>query len=70
VAAREYDYLPQVYKQRAILLKKGQVILHQPDIPSPLVVSFPFPAWATRAEEVLEEITDEDLEVFNNIDMD
>jgi len=72
VAAREYDYLPQIYKQRAILLKKGQVILHQPDIPVPLVVNFPFPAWATRAEEVLEEITDDDkdLEVFKNITLD
>ncbi len=72
VAAREYDYLPQIYKQRAILLKKGQVILHQPDIPVPLVVNFPFPAWATRAEEVLEEITDDDkdLEVFKNLGLD
>ncbi len=62
VAAREYDFLPQIYKQRALLLKKGQVIVHQPDIPVPLVLSFPFPAWATRAEEVLEEPKDEDLE--------
>ncbi len=69
VAAREYDYLPQVYKQRALLLKKGEVILHQPDIPSPLVVSFPFPAWATRAEEVLEEGSD-GLEVFENLGLD
>jgi DNA helicase HerA-like ATPase len=72
VAAREYDYLPQIYKQRAILLKKGQVILHQPDIPVPLVVNFPFPAWATRAEEVFEEINDDDkdLEVFKNLGLD
>ena len=67
VAAREYDFLPQVYKQRSLLLKKGQVILHQPDIPVPLVVSFPFPAWATRAEEVYEGDEEQDLEVFNNI---
>jgi len=66
VSSSEYDYLPKAYKQRAILLKKGQVILHQPDVPLPLIVNFPFPAWATRAEEVLEEIGDEDLEAFND----
>ncbi len=65
VSASEYDYLPQVYKQRAIILKKGQLILHQPDIPVPLVVSFPFPAWATRAEEVYEEISEDEIEKFN-----
>ena len=61
VAAREYDYLPPVYKQRAIILRKGQLILSQPDIPIPLVVGFPFPIWATRAEEVYEEYKEEDL---------
>jgi DNA helicase HerA-like ATPase len=61
IAAREYDYLPQAYRQRALLLKKGQVILHQPDIPIPLVVTFPFPAWATRKEEVLEEISKDEI---------
>ena len=66
VAAREYDFLPQIYKQRALLLKKGQVIVHQPDIPVPLVLSFPFPAWATRAEEVLEEPNGGDFEIFDN----
>ena len=66
VAAREYDFLPQIYKQRALLLKKGQVIVHQPDIPVPLVLSFPFPAWATRAEEVLEEPDGGDFEIFDN----
>ena len=69
-SAREYDYLPQVYKQRAILLKKGQLILHQPDLPVPLILTFPFPAWATRAEEVYQEVNDEDLEAFNNFTFD
>jgi DNA helicase HerA-like ATPase len=66
VAAREYDFLPQVYKQRSLLLKKGQVILHQPDIPVPLIVGFPFPAWATRAEEVYEEVDKDVLEIFDD----
>jgi DNA helicase HerA-like ATPase len=68
VAAKEYDYLPLAYKQRAILLKKGQIILHQPDVPLPLIVQFPFPAWATRAEEVYEELKDDELEEFDNFD--
>ena len=66
IAAHEYDFLPQTYKQRALLLKKGQLILHQPDIPLPLIVGFPFPAWATRAEEVAEEIDEKQLEVFDD----
>ena len=66
VYAKEYDYLPPVYKHRSLLLKKGQLILNQPDIPLPLIVSFPFPAWATRREEVYREITDEDLKDFDN----
>jgi hypothetical protein len=28
------------------------MVLSQPAIPVPLVVTFPFPAWATRREEV------------------
>jgi hypothetical protein len=32
-------------------LKPGTLIVHQPEIPVPLLVQFPFPAWATRASE-------------------
>jgi hypothetical protein len=28
------------------------MFLHQPEIPVPLLVQFPFPSWATRSEEV------------------
>jgi hypothetical protein len=28
------------------------MFLHQPEIPVPLLVQFPFPAWATRKAEV------------------
>ena len=28
------------------------MFLQQPDVPVPLLVQFPFPAWATRADEV------------------
>jgi hypothetical protein len=34
------------------MLKPGTMVVHQPEIPSPLLVQFPFPAWATRSSEV------------------
>ncbi|MCS7307388.1 MAG: ATP-binding protein [Aquificaceae bacterium] len=56
VLGKEYEYLTGNFKQRAIMLKKGSMILYQPDIPSPLIVRFPKPAWATRYSEVEEEV--------------
>mgnify|MGYP001482654918 CR=1 FL=1 len=51
-AARpEYGYLPPAQRQRAVLAKPGTMFVAQPDIPVPLVVEFPFPAWATRPSE-------------------
>src|SRR5437764_6255992 len=47
----EYGFLPAVTRQRASILKPGSMILQQPHIPVPIQVRFPFPAWATRAEE-------------------
>ncbi len=47
----EYGFLPAVQRQRATLIKPGTMILSQPELPVPLVVQFPFPAWATRASE-------------------
>jgi DNA helicase HerA-like ATPase len=47
----EYGFLPQVTRQRATLIKPGTMILHQPEVPVPLLVQFPFPAWATRSSE-------------------
>ncbi len=47
----EYGYLPAVQRQRATLAKPGTMFVAQPDIPVPLVVDFPFPAWATRPSE-------------------
>ena len=51
----EYGYLTDTAKQRASLLKPGSMFLHQPEIPVPLLVQFPFPAWATRKDEVAAE---------------
>ncbi len=47
----EYGFLPAVTRQRAGILKPGSMILQQPHIPVPLQIRFPFPSWATRAEE-------------------
>ena len=48
----EYGFLPSVQRQRATILKPGTMLVTQPEIPVPLVLEFPFPAWATRASEV------------------
>jgi uncharacterized protein len=51
-AARgEYGFLPPVQRQRATIVKPGTMLVAQPELPIPLVVQFPFPAWATRASE-------------------
>jgi DNA helicase HerA-like ATPase len=47
----EYGYLPATYRQRALLAKPGSMFVSQPDLPVPLAVEFPFPAWATRQAE-------------------
>ncbi len=47
----EYGYLPPAQRLRATLAKPGTMFIAQPDIPVPLAVDFPFPAWATRPSE-------------------
>lgn len=47
----EYGFLPAVHRQRATIAKPGTMFVMQPEIPVPLVVEFPFPAWATRPDE-------------------
>ncbi len=47
----EYGFLPQVQRQRATIIKPGTMLVAQPELPVPLVLEFPFPAWATRASE-------------------
>lgn len=56
VLSKEYEYLVGNFRQRAIMLKKGSMIIYQPDIPNPMIVRFPKPAWATRRSEVEEEV--------------
>jgi uncharacterized protein len=50
-ARSEYGFLPAITRARAGILKPGSMILLQPHIPVPIQLRFPFPCWATRAEE-------------------
>lgn len=52
-AREEYGFLPGPHRQRATIVKPGTMILSQPELPVPLVLEFPFPAWATRASEAV-----------------
>ncbi len=47
----EYGFLPASQRVRATLAKPGTMFVSQPEIPVPLAVEFPFPAWATREGE-------------------
>ena len=47
----EYGYLPPAQRARAVIAKPGTMFVSQPDIPVPLAIDFPFPAWATRPSE-------------------
>lgn len=47
----EYGFLPATLRQRATIAKPGTMILSQPQLPIPIVLEFPFPAWATRHSE-------------------
>ena len=48
----EYGFLPPSQRARAVLAKPGTMFVSQPEIPVPLAVEFPFPAWATRESEM------------------
>ena len=48
----EYNFLTGACRKRSLLLKSGSMFIHQPEVPSPLLVGFPFPAYATRLREV------------------
>ncbi len=48
----EYNFLTGSCRKRALFLKSGTMFIHQPEVPAPILVNFPFPAYATRKEEV------------------
>jgi uncharacterized protein len=47
----EYGFLPPSQRARATLARPGAMFVSQPEIPVPLAIEFPFPAWATRQSE-------------------
>lgn len=47
----EYGWLPSASRARATFAKPGTMFVSQPELPVPLAVEFPFPAWATRPGE-------------------
>jgi len=53
----EYGFLTAAGRGRAGILKPGTMIVHQPEIPTPLLLRFPFPAWATRKSEAASEVS-------------
>jgi DNA helicase HerA-like ATPase len=50
----EYGFLTPVARRRATILSPGTMIVSQPEIPTPMLLHFPFPSWATRESEVAE----------------
>jgi DNA helicase HerA-like ATPase len=68
LSGEQYGFLSKSLKQRVSMLKKGSMVLYQPDIPTPTVVSVPMPPWATRKEEVKDdEESKKILDDFRNI---
>ncbi len=54
----EYKFMPRSFLGRSTILAPGTMIVHQPDVPSPMMLNFPFPSWATRRKEVDEAVSD------------
>jgi uncharacterized protein len=48
----EYNFLTGSCRKRVMFLKSGAMFIHQPEVPAPILVTFPFPAYATRQAEV------------------
>ena len=55
----EYRFLNGVARVRATVLQPGSMIVAQPEIPTPILLRFPFPAWATRASEADQSLANE-----------
>ncbi len=56
----EYRFMPASFRMRSTILAPGTMVVHQPDIPSPIMINFPFPSWATRRAEWNQDIDDDE----------
>lgn len=54
----DYGFLGAAGRARAGILKPGSMIVLQPEVPSPVLLRFPFPAWATRPSEAATDAAD------------
>lgn len=63
----EYGFLPPSQRARATLARPGTMFVSQPEIPVPLAVEFPFPAWATRPAEAAASLGDGAPDVFASL---
>lgn len=62
----EYRFMPRSFLGRSTILAPGTMIVHQPDVPTPMMLNFPFPSWATRSKEVAETVSDDEaLDILN-----
>ena len=65
----EYGFLPAEQRRRATVIKPGTMILSQPELPIPLVIEFPFPAWATRPDEAGEDAEIAETDPLDGLDL-
>ncbi|MFO0745778.1 MAG: ATP-binding protein [Myxococcota bacterium] len=63
----EYGFMTKTARERATILKPGHMIVAQPQIPTPLLVQFPRPGWATRRREVDAKLDDPHDDPFAGI---
>lgn len=56
----EYNFLTGACRKRSLLLKSGSMFVHQPEVPAPILINFPFPPYATRESEVASNQEDDD----------
>ncbi|WP_126850820.1 hypothetical protein [Candidatus Cryosericum hinesii] len=47
-----------------LIVHPSTLIAHQPDIPAPVLINFPLPAWATRGEDVDDQNLDKQAREF------
>ncbi|MFL2634215.1 MAG: ATP-binding protein [Dehalococcoidia bacterium] len=64
----EYGYLTQAAKTRTKLLQPGTMVVTQPQVPIPILLQFPFPAWATKKSDVANKGTKKMLKEFASDD--
>lgn len=63
---KEYDHLGGSFRKRSLMIRPGTMIVHQPELSSPILVNYPFPAWATRKNEVADNPEEIKKDIYEN----